>query len=196
VASAESIEIDAKPCAIATVIDVTEQQKAQLAIQQAHEAVARAERHYRLMFNSVSDAVFVHKIRENGLPSNCFDVNDNACSLLGYTREELLQMRVVDIIAPEEHFNGPANAKRFLADGQATWEGRLAAQDGRRIPVEVHARVFDLDGTPTVISSVRTFRNVRMRKHGYRLKAKGFKTSSNTPTPDTSASERAAASRT
>jgi PAS domain S-box-containing protein len=107
------------------------------------------------MFNSVSDAVFVHKFGEDARPSGFLEVNDNACRLLGYTREELLQMRVVDIIAPEEHFNGPANAKRLLADGHATWEGRFAAEDGRRIPVEVNARVFTLDGSPTIISSVR-----------------------------------------
>ena len=124
-------------------------------LQRANEAVAKAEAHYRLMFNSVSDAVFVHKFGEDGLPSCFLEVNDNACRLLGYTREELLQMRVVDIIAPEEDFNGPANARRLLADGHATWEGRLAAEDGRLIPAEVNARVFNLDGSPTVISSVR-----------------------------------------
>jgi PAS domain S-box-containing protein len=107
------------------------------------------------MFNSVSDAVFVHKFAEDGR-SNCFlEVNDNACRLLGYKPEELLQMRVVDIIATEEHFNAPANAKRLLADGHATWEGRFAAEDGRRIPVEVNARVFSLDSSQTIISSVR-----------------------------------------
>jgi len=135
--------------------DITEQKKAQLAIQQAHEAVARAEAHYRLMFNSVSDAVFVHKFGGDGLPSPFLEVNDNACRLLGHTREELLQMRVVDIIAPEERFNAPANAKRLLADGHLTWEGLLLATERRRIPVEVNARVFDMDGSPTVISSVR-----------------------------------------
>src|SRR5208283_3955833 len=133
--------------------DITEQKKAQLAIQQAHEAVARAEAHYRLMFNSVSDAVFVHKFGGDGLPSPFLEVNDNACRLLGHTREELLQMRVVDIIAPEERFNAPANAKRLLADGHLTWEGLLLATERRRIPVEVNARVFDMDGSPTVISS-------------------------------------------
>ena len=135
--------------------DITEQKRNQEAAQQAKEAVARAERHYRLMFNSVSDAVFIHRFGEDGLPSPFLEVNDNACGLLGYAREELMQMRVVDIIAPEENFNAPANAKRLLADGHATWEGRLAAEDGRLIPVEVNARVFNLDGSPTIISSVR-----------------------------------------
>jgi two-component system cell cycle sensor histidine kinase/response regulator CckA len=120
------------------------------------------------MFNSVSDAVFVHKFGEDGRPSCFLEVNDNACRLLGYQREELLQMRVVDIIAPEEHFDAPANAKRFLADGHATWEGRFAAGDGRRIPVEVNARAFSLDGSPTVVSSVRDISVRKVAEKRYR----------------------------
>jgi two-component system, cell cycle sensor histidine kinase and response regulator CckA len=135
--------------------DITERKRAQATIQQANEALAGAERHYRLMFNSVSDAVFVHKFGKDGLPRPFLEVNDNACRLLGYTREELLQMRVVDIIATEEQFNAPANAKRLLAEGHRNWEGLLSLKDGRRIPVEVNARVFDLDGSPTIISSMR-----------------------------------------
>jgi PAS domain S-box-containing protein len=133
----------------------TAEEEKRRTLQQANKSIAEAEAHYRLMFNSVSDAVFVHKFGEDGRPSCFLEVNDNACRLLGYTREKLLQMRVADIIAPEEHFNVSANAKRFLADGHATWEGRFAAQDCRRIPVEVNARVFNLDGSPTIISSVR-----------------------------------------
>ena len=133
----------------------TAEEEKRRTLQRANEVVAKAEAHYRLMFNSVSDAVFVHKFGEDGRPSCFLEVNDNACRLLGYTREKLLQMRVADIIAPEEHFNVSANAKRFLADGHATWEGRFAAQDCRRIPVEVNARVFNLDGSPTIMSSVR-----------------------------------------
>ena len=135
--------------------DITDQERTQQAVRQASEAVAAAERHYRLMFNSVSDAVFVHQFDDNGAPSNFLEVNDNACRLLGYTREQLLRMQVVDIIAPEEHFNAPANAKRLMGDGHASWEGRLVAEDGRLVPVEVNARVFTLDGSPTIISSVR-----------------------------------------
>jgi PAS domain S-box-containing protein len=85
----------------------TAEEEKRRTLQRANEAVAKAEAYYRLMFNSVSDAVFVHKFGEDGRPSCFLEVNDNACRLLGYTREELLQMRVVDIIALEEHYSGP-----------------------------------------------------------------------------------------
>jgi PAS domain S-box-containing protein len=155
VVSVESIEIDAKPCAIATVIDVTEQKRAQRAIQQANEAVLKAERQYRLMFNSVSDAIFVHKFAEDGAPGHFIEVNDNACRYLGYTREELLQMEPSQIDSPEEHAEIPVRAKKILADGHLIWEGSHVAKDGRRIPVEVNTHLADLDGSPMIVSSVR-----------------------------------------
>ena len=146
----------------------TAEEEKRRTLQRANEAVAKAEAHYRLMFNAVSDAVFVHKFGEDGVPSHFIEVNDNACRLLGYTREELLQMRVVDIIAPEEQFNVSHNAKRLLADGSVIWNGLLAAGDGRRIPVEVNARVFSLDSSQTIISSVRDISERKRAEEGAR----------------------------
>jgi PAS domain S-box-containing protein len=135
--------------------DVTEWKRTQQAIQQANEAVASAERHYRLMFNSVSDAVFVHRFDEDGLPGHFVDVNDNACRHLGYAREELLRMGPCDIDDPEEHAATLARAQRLRLDGHGIWEGTHVAKDGRRIPVEVNTSLVDLDGTQTMISCAR-----------------------------------------
>ena len=150
------------------VEDITERKRAEAAIQQANEAVARAERHYRLIFNSVSDAVFVHAVGEDGLPGQFLEVNDNACQQVGYTREELLRMRMSDIIPPERQFNIPIMVKRLLAEGQAIWEGRHLTKNGRRIPVELNTHLFDLDGSPTMISSVRDISERKEAERKYR----------------------------
>jgi PAS domain S-box-containing protein len=135
--------------------DITERKRAEEALRQANEAVAQAERHYRRIFNSGSDVVFVHQLGEDGLPGPFLEVNDNGCRYLGYTREELLRMRVLEIIPPEEHPLVPAIGQRLLANGQSIWEGEMVAKDGRRIPVEINCHLFDLNGLPTMISCVR-----------------------------------------
>jgi PAS domain S-box-containing protein len=136
-------------------IEVQERKRAEEALQQANESLAKAERHSRLMFNSGSDALFVYKVGADGLPEEFLEVNDNACRYLGYTREELLRMRVFDIAAPENDPDAHALTHRIVAEGQLVWEKTHVAKDGRRIPVEINAHRFDLDGSPAIISSVR-----------------------------------------
>jgi PAS domain S-box-containing protein len=136
-------------------IEVQEHKRAEEAVQHANESLAKAERQYRLMFNSGSDALFVYKVGADGSPEEFLEVNENACRYLGYTREELLRMRVFDIAAPENHPDAHALTQRIVAEGQLVWEKTHVAKDGRRIPVEINAHVFDLDGSPAIISSVR-----------------------------------------
>ena len=135
--------------------DFTQRKRAEEAIKRANETVANAERHYRRMFNSVSDAVFVHKLREDEGFGWFVEVNDVACRYLGYTREELLRLRPFDITPPERHSELAANMRRLMSEGQVICEDVHMAKDGRPTPVEINAHVFDLDDSPMVIACVR-----------------------------------------
>jgi two-component system, cell cycle sensor histidine kinase and response regulator CckA len=113
------------------------------------------EEWYRLLFNNVSDAVFVHQgPDETNMPGTFIEVNDVACQKLGYTREELLQMRPSDIDASETIGNIPPMMKKLLKDKQAVWEGLHVSKSGRRIPVEIHNRLIDSGGRQLILSTV------------------------------------------
>ena len=155
-------------CFATIFFDITEQKRTQEAIRRANETAAKAEAHYHLMFNSVSDAVFVHRLGADGLPDHYLEVNDSACRYLGYTREELLGMGPLETDAPEEHADIAVKARKLLADGCLIWEGWHVAKDGRRIPVEVNTHLVDLDGLPTIISSVRDISDRREAERRYR----------------------------
>lgn len=43
------------------------------------------------LFNGIADAVFISERLNDGSPGHYIEVNDVACELLGYTRNELLQ---------------------------------------------------------------------------------------------------------
>jgi two-component system, cell cycle sensor histidine kinase and response regulator CckA len=122
----------------------------------AEAAVRDSEARYRLLFDAGSDAVYVHAGPEaDGLPGRYIEVNDIACKRLGYSREEFLKLRPLDINPPEMREAAPAVIARLLKDKHYLWEGVHVAKDGRRIPVEVNAHLFELKGRQVILSSVR-----------------------------------------
>jgi PAS domain S-box-containing protein len=123
----------------------------------AEEALRESEKRYRLLFDSGRDAVFIHEgsDSEGGPPGKFIEVNSVACQRLGYTQEELLQMRPFDIDAPETLPATPGIIKKLEEEGYAVWEGVHVAKDGRRIPVEITNQLFILNGKLTHLSTAR-----------------------------------------
>ncbi|HYW84558.1 MAG TPA: ATP-binding protein [Spirochaetia bacterium] len=113
------------------------------------------EERYRLLFSSINDAILVHEYHADGSPEIFVEVNDVACERLGYTRDELLHMSTNDIDAPEGLAAVPAAMKKLTAEGRAVWEGMHLTKDGRKIPVEISNRLFELDGKPMIFATIR-----------------------------------------
>ena len=134
---------------LSVIQDISERRRAE-------EALRASEEHYRLLFRSINDAVFVCGLAADGSPDYFVEVNDIACQRLGYTREELLQMRPVDVEGPE----GWAVFRkvvipRLRVDRHAVWEGVHVHKDGHRIPVEISTNLFDCGGRITAVTTVR-----------------------------------------
>jgi len=97
-----------------------------------------------------TDAIFVHDVH-----GRLMDVNEKACKNLGYTKEELLKMTVVD-------FDGDAtdNQKGLMwpkvVDGETfTFESSHKRKDGSVFPVEVSLGSITVDNQTFVIGLAR-----------------------------------------
>jgi putative nucleotidyltransferase with HDIG domain len=64
-------------------------------------------------------------------------------------------MEVTDIDVPEQRERLQSIIPSLYSNGRALFETEHLARDGRRIPVEVSTRLFDLHGVPTVLSVAR-----------------------------------------
>ena len=121
----------------------------------AEQALRISEQRYRLLFSSGNDAMYVQRIDDDGRPGRLIEVNNIACEMLGYEREQLLSVEPTGIAeAPVARFRTDAGESR-QAPGRLLYQTSLAAADGRLIPVEVNAHLFELDGRPAMLSIAR-----------------------------------------
>ncbi|MFW6438236.1 MAG: PAS domain S-box protein, partial [Armatimonadota bacterium] len=121
----------------------------------AEEALRHSEERYRLLFNSGNDAMYVHHLSPDGMPGQFVEVNDVACSMLGYTREELLAMSPADLDAPEAWDAVPGMLDELQEKGRVLFETMHVTAAGRTVPVEINAHLFELDGGRAVLSIAR-----------------------------------------
>lgn len=115
------------------------------------ELQSTAER-YRLLSNSIPDALFVLGLDEANTPMQLLEVNESACRLLGYSRDELIQLTLDDIDDPVSTTPKPYLFERLRAGEAISFEQTHITRQGYHIPVEVHAQMGVVQGKSVVIS--------------------------------------------
>jgi PAS domain S-box-containing protein len=126
---------------------------------QVAESAKMIEERYKILFSNINDVVFVHEFTEEGLPGKFLEVNDMACEKLGYSREELLTMRPMDIDAKESLALIPAMMEKLARDKHVVWEGAHVSKSGEKIPVEISNHLFEMEGNPVILATVRDIRD-------------------------------------
>jgi PAS domain S-box-containing protein len=114
-------------------------------IQELEEELLETRGRYCALFNSAADSIFVHEFTEDHKPTTFTEVNDAACEVLGYTREELLQLGVKDIIPPPKICDDVVFQK-FKDKDRRLFEIEHIAKDRSSHPVEVRVNIFEVNG--------------------------------------------------
>ncbi len=112
--------------------------------------VSPADISHDRVFDNVNDALFIHD-----LAGQLIEVNQIACERLGYTRAELLQMRVQEIDTPERAAHYDDAVRVIEHEGSLLLESCHRRKDGSRIPVEVNARMIQYGDRPAILSVAR-----------------------------------------
>lgn len=134
--------VDGRVARLQVATDITERKKAE-------EAVAESERKYRALFNQVADPVVV----TDGQTRRILDCNDAMLEVYGYTRPELVEMTLLDLMVEEERAAARATLEthrmgRSLASVHRT-------KTGLTIDVDIITDEIVYQGRPAWISVMR-----------------------------------------
>lgn len=134
---------------VAVKRDITEKKKAALAFRDS-------ELRYRALFDSVGDAILIHDMGEKFL-----EVNSVACERLGYSREELLDMKPADILTSQFIQLMPKWIKDVKKAGNIVMEAEHKTKEGGIIPIELNSRLIDYAGEKAILNVAR---DITLRK--------------------------------
>ncbi len=128
---------------VGTIEDVTERKRAK-------DALAESEEKYRLLFATESDTIMVIDAETRQM----LDVNDAAVKMYGYSREEFLELTVMDVTGEPDQTED--TFRQTLEDKLHKTPLRYhRKKDGARFPVEVSASSFTLQGRQVVCEIIR-----------------------------------------
>lgn len=121
------------------ITSVSTQLLAAAAAQRSHSArlVQEQEQRYRSLVEQASDGIFV-----TDAEGRCVEVNQAGCELLGYSRSELLEMNLQDVLEPAEQRQAQARIDAIRRGISFLDERRLVRKDGSRVLVEINAKAL------------------------------------------------------
>ena len=106
-------------------------------VSKTEQKLHESEENYKELLNNASDGIFI--AHANG---QYVFVNEEACKLVGYTRNELLSMQVKDLIAPEDLSRSPLRFGQLHKGETHIFERVLVRKDGSRIISELSASIL------------------------------------------------------
>jgi len=124
-----------------------------------------SEETYRMLFDSINDAVFISEVAADGKLGKFIKVNDIACEYLGYTREELLNKTPFEINSERAKQMVSSLTKDILVKKHAIIETEHVTKDGRIIPVEISTNVTQFKNKTVFHSIARDITDRKMVEH-------------------------------
>lgn len=135
-------------------------------LNRARQTAEESEETYRMLFESINDAVFISEITDDVGSARFIMVNDIACQRLGYTREELLTKTPFDIHSEKSRETIYRIIPEIRDKKQAIIEVEHVTRRGSIIPTEISIRIAPFRGKMLLCSIAR---NISERKHFERM---------------------------
>lgn len=141
--SGEIVTIEGEKRLLSTALDNTERKTT---LTRLHDSEVK----FRSIFDAASDAIFIL-----AMDGSFIDVNRAAYTRLGYTREELLAIRIDHLDTPEFAARVAERLQKVREEGVFVFESAHRCKDGTVMPVEVNCRLHEFEGRQVYFSVIR-----------------------------------------
>jgi len=133
--------------------------------------LSESEQRFRTIIEYASDAIFL-----SNAGGKIIDANNQACKSLGYSKQELLQMKINDL---DLLFADPEKVQeafgKILAEGSFKIETFHKHKNGTIFPVEVNSSLIELDGETHFVGFARDLTERKKSEEELRLKEEYFR---------------------
>ena len=109
-----------------------------------------SEARYHALFDNAADCLMVLD-----LDGTIIDINHTGLEQRGYTRGEMIGMHITRLDPPEFAAKVPQRLDDIAKTGSSIFESAHLCKDGAVMPVEVNARVIELEGKKVMFSVIR-----------------------------------------
>ena len=101
------------------------------------DQLINSEDKYRSLVEQASDAIFI-----NDVSGDLLEVNESACAMLGYTKEELFKKNITDLYTNIELEKRPIMRKELLNGERTSLERNMMRKDKSLVAVEISAKML------------------------------------------------------
>lgn len=141
--SAEGIELDGRPCVLASLYDITDRKRSENAIRESEEKFAKA-------FRAVPDAVFITELKSGRV----VDVNEGCWRIYGYARDDCIGRTTQELGIWANSEDRRQLFDLLLRNKGAVRDLELSGRrrDGAIVEALVSCETIELDGKPHLVT--------------------------------------------
>lgn len=103
---------------------------------------------FEILFNEISDALFLHDF-----DGNILKVNNYACKRLGYSKQEFLAMNVGDFASEDILQNWETRIEAIKKNGQYRFETSYVTKNKQQLAVEIVSKIIRVGKRELILSS-------------------------------------------
>ena len=153
--NASLVELKGQTLVLSVSRDITERKKAEEELKLSDQ-----------LLDSTTDAIVLHDI-----DGNFVFVNETTCKSFGYTREELLRMKMPQLNPPEQAKNFESSMQDLIEKGSSKVELTILHKNGTAIPMETYGRVVEHGGRKLILGVLRDITERKKVEEELKLRA-------------------------